>query len=80
MSKEQFTAVMGILLPQLVQLICQNEGIGEISASKQLYSSKLYSVLENEETKLWHLSPHALYDIYVSEQMTGNLAFPEEAG
>lgn len=80
MSKEQFTAVMGILLPQLVQLICQNEGIGEISASKQLYSSKLYSVLENEETKLWHLSPHALYDIYVSEQMTGNPAFPEEAG
>lgn len=80
MSKEKFGAIMGVLLPQLVQLICQNEGLDEISASKALYTSKLYSVLEDEGTKLWHLSPHALYDIYVSEQLTGTPEFPEEAG
>lgn len=79
MSKEKFSAVMGVLLPQLVQLICQNDGIDEISASKALYSSKLYSVLEDESTKLWHLSPHALFDIFVSEQLTGTPEFPEEA-
>lgn len=79
MSKEKFSAVIGILLPQVIQLICQNESRDEISASKELYASKLYSALEEEETKLWHLSAPALYDIYVSERLTGAPIFPEEA-
>lgn len=78
MSKEKFSAIIGILLPQVIQLICQNESRDEISASKVLYASKLYSALE-EENKHWHLSTPALYTIYVSERLTGAPIFSEEA-
>ena len=31
-------------------------------ATKRIYASKIYKQLENEETKLWHLGPVALYE------------------
>ena len=80
MDKQKFKAMLIFLIPQLVKEIVDREKISETEATRALYESELYAALEEEETKLWHLSPHALYDIYVSEQMTGNPAFPEEAG
>ena len=35
--------------------------------------------LEDEETKLWHLSAHALYEMYQEEVTTGKITYPEEA-
>ena len=33
----------------------------------------------DEETKLWHLSPLTLYNMYEGEVKTGKVVFPEEA-
>jgi len=44
-----------------------------------LYSSFLYSKLEMEETKLWHLSQLTLANLLNEEIKTGTITFPEEA-
>lgn len=46
---------------------------------KQLYESRLYADLERENSKLWHLSPLALAELWYSEKTTGHIPYPEEA-
>ncbi len=51
----------------------------EADALTRLYQSELYSRLEQEETKLWHLSVPTLYSLWDEEQRTGEITYPEEA-
>jgi hypothetical protein len=69
---------MAILIPQVITLIMGEYKISEAQATEFFYSSELYSVLEDEPTKLWHLSPHALFDLFQEEQHTGKITYPEE--
>lgn len=78
MKDKKFKAIMIILMPMIIQEIVENEDIDEVMAIKQFYSSELYSLLEDEETKLWHYSPKTLYQMYKEEQETGKIKFPEE--
>jgi hypothetical protein len=48
-------------------------------AFELLYTSFLYSKLEQEQTKLWHLSPVTLANLLNEELETGSICFPEEA-
>ena len=57
MSDKKFEAILTLLVPQVVQLICENYPVDEMSASRDFYESKVYSLLEQENTKLWHFSP-----------------------
>ena len=79
MSSDQFGAVMGIIVSQIVQLITENYSIDEVTASNELYNSEMYSILENEETKLWHFSPLTLFNMFDEEKKTGSFVIPEEA-
>lgn len=78
MSGKQFKAILTIILPKLISLIAEKENINEIEATNQLYQSELYTLLEDEDTKLWHFSPLALYHMYEEERRTGKITFPEE--
>jgi len=53
--------------------------ISDKEALNILYASKLYEKLEQEETKVWHLSVPTLYSLFIEEQETGKITFPEEA-
>jgi hypothetical protein len=66
-------------VPQIVKLIKQEYGVNDEKATELLYLSELYSTLEEEETKLWHLSAHALFELFQEEQVTGKITYPEEA-
>lgn len=79
MENHKFEAVLMLLIPQVIQLISENHSCDEVSASREFYDSKVYSVLEQEDTKLWHLSPLTLYRMYDQEKKTGKIDFPEEA-
>ena len=79
MEREKFNAVMGVLVPQIISLITKNFDDSEISAINMFYASQVYSILEKEETKLWHLSPLTLYNMYAEERNTGSFVIPEEA-
>lgn len=78
MTDEKFGAVMSILVPQVIHLITENYAYDEMTAANEFYSSKLYALLEEEETKLWHFSPLTLFNMFDEEKKTGNFAFPEE--
>lgn len=76
---EKFNALLSLaIVPQIIDLIVRNEGLDDISAITEFYSSKTYEVLSNEETKVWHYSPLTLYMMFKGEKETGELIFPEE--
>ena len=79
MEENKLSAILILLVPQVVALIVENDGLSELEATEALYHSALYAALEEEETKLWHLSPKALYELYRQEMETRHIEFPEEA-
>ncbi len=79
MEQKKFEAVLKLLIPQVIHLIAENGRIDEVTASRDFYNSKVYELLENEETKFWHFSPLTLFNMYNDEVKTGVLNFPEEA-
>ena len=79
MDKKKFESMLILIVPDVVKLIVENDQIDEIKASDMFYSSRVYEKLEQEDTKLWHLSPLTLYNMFEEEQKTGKVIFPEEA-
>ena len=79
MTDIEFKATLQMLVPMIIQVIIEKKDLPVISAVKLLYLSKLYEKLEIESTKLWHLSPFALYELLEIEQQTGKIIFPTEA-
>ena len=79
MGEEKFGAVMGVLVEQIVHLITENYAYDEMIASNEFYNSKVYALLEQEDTKLWHFSPLTLVNMFDEEKKTGSFELPEEA-
>ncbi len=78
MNNEKFSAIMGLIVPEVVRLITENYPYDEVTASRKFYRSQVYASLEQEETKLWHFSPLTLYNMFDEEQKNGSFIFPEE--
>ena len=68
MADKKFEAILTLLVPQVIQLICENDSVDEMTASREFYESKVYSLLEQEDTKLWHFSPLTLFNMYDEEK------------
>lgn len=79
MDKKKFESLLILIVPDVVKLIVENYSIDEIDASDMFYNSKTYEKLEDEDTKLWHLSPLTLFNMFDQEHKTGELIYPEEA-
>lgn len=78
MNDKSFTAVLGVIVPEIVHRITENYSCDEVTATEKFYASKVYALLEQEETKMWHFSPLTLFNMYDEEQKTGDFSFPEE--
>ena len=63
----------------MIHLLTENYSYDEVSAAKEFYNSKVYSFLEQEDTKLWHLSALTLFNMFDEEKKTGTFTYPEEA-
>jgi hypothetical protein len=75
----QFKGIRELLIPLVIREIMKGRNTGDEESFRLLYSSFLYSKLEIEATKLWHLSPCALRELLNEELETGAITFPEEA-
>ena len=80
MGQEQFTALMPYIITDLINFISEKDNISEEETMKKLYSSKLYEVLENEETKLWQYSTQMLYTLFEQEEKNGIIEYPDVWG
>ena len=60
-----------LLLPSklswMANMLAEDRGISIVEAMKLLYASDVYSRLEQESTKTWHLGPVALYQDFKAE-------------
>ena len=79
MNENQFNSLLTLIVPQIIELITQNSNITEAAAIDKFYSSRLYSELSDESSKLWHYSPRLLYTLFQDELLTGTYDYPEEA-
>ena len=77
-NQDNLNVVLTFITPGIIQLLMKNREITAEAASMLLYNSKLYRLLEDDDTKLWHLSYPILYDMLVEELTTGEITFPEE--
>jgi len=79
MNKSKLSTALIFLVPQILELIINKYNVDYEKAAEMFYLSELYKGLEEEETKLWHLSAHALFEMYQEELETGRITYPEEA-
>ena len=77
MDQKKFEGLLILIVPQVVGLIVKNCGLDEMTATTLFYKSRVYALLEQEETKLWHYSPLTLFNMYNEERETGDITFPE---
>ncbi len=78
MDSTRFSMILELKVAGLVEeLVAFSNGTLQESLNN-VYSSKVYSVLECEETKLWHHSPQLLLNCLVQELKTGTPEFPDE--
>lgn len=77
MDNKQFKGIMILLVPSLIKQIIKEKCITGQEAITLLYTSVLYSELENEAAKLWHLSAVTLIEMLNEELTTGTITYPE---
>lgn len=77
MEQKKFEAMLVLIVPKVISLIAENCEMDEVTATRAFYESKVYSLLEQEDTKMWHLSPLTLFNMFEEERNTGNITFPE---
>jgi len=78
MTPEKLSALLVLINPSVIQLIMDNRKLSNVEALNLFYNSALYEMLENEASKLWHLSPLVLYELFEEELATGSINYPEE--
>ena len=78
MDNARFSSILNMKVSGLLDVYMQSRGASLKDALVTIYHSRLYKVLECEETKLWHHSPMLLLDCMMSELKTGVLEFPDE--
>jgi len=78
MDKDRFSAMLSLLVPQIAKEYMERTGEEQEPAIIKIYSSKLYEMLEKEETKMWHFSPEMLCDILQDELEGKEIEIPIE--
>ena len=78
MSPEQHAALMTVIVPDVVHLISERLGLGEVEATRAFVESRTYAALEDEQTKVWHFSAETLFLMFEGERENGYVTFPEE--
>ena len=77
MEKIKFDAVFPIICSSLAEKISSELNLSDEDAIKKLYSSRVYELMEREETKFWQYSTEKLFEMYLEESSTGSISFPQ---
>jgi len=77
MDDNRFEAILPFITAALADRISTSYNLDENTSIKNFYKTKLYSYLENEETKVWQYSVEKIFDLYRQEIETGSLELPE---
>ena len=70
MSEGRFTTLLFILVSDLIKRLSVRGNAREVI--RDFYRSKLYALLSDRETGLWHASTDMLLELYREEKETGS--------
>ena len=76
MNERSFETLLYGITANVVAKIMELNGWAENEAMERFTSSKLYSYLEREETKVWQYSSLMLAQLF-NEERAGRLSLPE---
>ena len=76
MSNNEFEDLLYTITANVVDLIMKKTGWNEDVALDRFVRSKIYSLLEREETKVWHYSATMIAQLFEDER-SGNFVLPE---
>ena len=79
MGEGKFSALLAVIVPSVVGLIAKRKNLSEIEASKLFYRSKVYALLSDESTKVWHYGAETVFAMLEDELAGREIEFPEEA-
>ena len=77
MDKSKFEALLPLIITALIQKIIERKKFSQEEAFSRFYGSRLYSFLDDEESKVWYYSAEKLFQLFDEELTTGNLELPE---
>ncbi len=72
-----FEVLIPYKIVDIISLIMGERSLNFTDALRYLYESKLYNLLSDESTKLWHLSSEKLFDILEHEKQHNQLELPD---
>ena len=72
MNKRTEPSILQNYDSEIACLISRNRGISEIEALRLFLNSKTHAMLANDDMKLWHFSPLAVFDMWEAEEATGD--------
>lgn len=79
MECSEFATLLGIvLIPVIVNMIMEEDGLGSTEAVESFYRSQTYDALARESTAVWHFSVLTIYLMWKGEMENGYVDFPEE--
>ncbi len=77
MENPDYRSIIPYKIQNLVSLIIDHKKLKFYEAINYLYESKLYEILSEEETKIWHLSPDKLFELLENEKQKNIFDFPD---
>ena len=77
MNKEKFEVLLPIFITDLIKKSIEQKNILQDEAISLLYNSKLYDLLNDEESKVWHYSTDKLFQLFEEELNSGSITLPE---
>ncbi len=66
-TKENLYLILPGKVSKMAVMYANDFGLTIPEALKRIYRSATYRKLENESSKLWHLGPVALYEMFLSD-------------
>ena len=75
---KSISPIIAMITPGILDLLMQSRKIELEEAASLLYNSELYTMLEDEDTKVWRLGYPLLHILLEEELATGSITWPEE--
>ena len=72
MNKRTSPSILQTFDAEVSGLIAKNREITELEALRLFLASETHAMLVNDDMKLWHFSPLAVFDMWEAEEATGD--------
>ncbi|MDP8032696.1 hypothetical protein QJU43_00955 [Pasteurella atlantica] len=72
MTDKDFVRFLDYYDREVISLIVEKYGFGEMEALRDFIQSETYQMLADTELKMWNFSPKIIFDLWECEKITGN--------